>query len=60
MEFNIEEDNKNKLEETFKTTLPTEEEIIILEDGILIIDEENPLAIEDLGKTIGDPILCGC
>jgi hypothetical protein len=60
MGFKTEEYNKKKLEEVISSKLPQEEEILILENGILISDEESSLDIQELGEEVCEPILCGC
>ncbi len=59
MEFDIEEANAQQLRKAIGE-LPEENEIVITEDGLVIIDEEGPLTVEEIGTSIGDPILCGC
>ncbi len=60
MKFSAEEENKEILEKLLKSKLPDENVIIITEEGYLVMDEENPLAGEELGSQVCDSILCGC
>jgi len=59
--LNTPEENRVQLEVMVKAErLPAEDEIVILEDGLIFIDEKNPIEGNDLGKTIGpNPIICG-
>jgi len=58
MTFQIEEDNKRILENLLKNKLPEENEVIILLEGLIILDEESTINIEELKN--GESILCGC
>lgn len=58
MTFQIEEDNKRMLEEILKNKLPEENEVIILPGGLIVLDEESTIRIEELKN--GESILCGC
>lgn len=60
MKFTIEEDNKEQLKREIDNELPEEDEIIITNDGLVVIDEEGPIRAEDIGTPVTDSILCGC
>lgn len=53
------DDNVKDVKAKLGCTLPEEDEIVILLDGTLVVDEEGPIRVEELGTAV-DTVLCGC